>query len=162
MMKVQGYSRVQIGLHWVMAALIVVNLVFEDWIKAGWRAIENGGAPVYDAGALAHIGVGVAVLVLALWRLGLRFTRGVPDLPAGMSVRERLVAHLGHGLLYALMIGVPVVGLLAWFGASEDLAELHELGKPAFLLLIAGHLAAALWHQFVRKDGLLMRMKRAG
>ena len=112
--------------------------------------------------ALAHIGVGVAVLVLALWRLGLRFTRGVPDLPVGMSARERLVAHLGHGLLYALMIGVPVVGLLAWFGASEDLAELHELGKPAFLLLIAGHVAAALWHQFVRKDGLLMRMKRAG
>lgn len=161
-MKVQGYSRLQIGLHWVMAGLIVTNLVFEDWIKAGWRAIETGGAPVYDAGALAHIGVGVAVLVLALWRLGLRFTRGVPDLPAGMSARERLVAHLGHGLLYALMIGVPVVGLLAWFGASGDLAELHELGKPLFLLLIAAHVAAALWHQFVKKDGLLMRMKRAG
>ncbi|MEY4983199.1 MAG: hypothetical protein RIR62_1465 [Pseudomonadota bacterium] len=161
-MAVAGYSRVQIGLHWVVAALIAVNLVFEDWIKTGWRAIETGGAPVYDAGALAHIGVGVAVLLLALWRLGLRFTRGVPDLPAGMSGRDRLVSHLGHGLLYALMIGVPVVGLLAWFGASEDLAELHELGKPAFLLLIAGHVAAALWHQFVRKDGLLQRMRRAG
>lgn len=161
-MAVAGYSRVQIGLHWVVAALIAVNLVFEDWIKAGWRAIETGSAPVYDAGALAHIGVGVVVLLLAFWRLGLRFTRGVPDLPAGMSGRERLVAHLGHGLLYALMIGVPVVGLLAWFGASDDLAELHELGKPAFLLLIAGHVAAALWHQFVRKDGLLQRMRRAG
>lgn len=161
-MKVQGYSRLQIGLHWVMAGLIVTNLVFEDWIKAGWRAIETGGAPVYDAGALAHIGVGVAVLALALWRLGLRFTRGVPDLPTGMSAPERLVAHLGHGLLYALMIGVPLVGLLAWFGASEDLAELHELGKPLFILLVAAHVAAALWHQFVKKDGLLMRMKRAG
>lgn len=161
-MKVQGYSRLQIGLHWVMAGLIVTNLVFEDWIKAGWRAIETGGAPVYDAGALAHIGVGVTVLALALWRLGLRFTRGVPDLPAGMSAPERLAAHLGHGLLYALMIGVPLVGLLAWFGASEDLAELHELGKPLFILLVAAHVAAALWHQFVKKDGLLMRMKRAG
>jgi len=161
-MAVKGYSRLQIGLHWIAAALIVVNLVFEDWIKAGWRAIENGGAPVYDAGALAHIGVGVAVLLLGLWRLSLRVTRGVPDLPAGMTGPERLAAHLGHGLLYALMIGVPSIGLLAWFGASEDLAELHELGKPAFVVLILAHVGAALWHQFVKKDGLLQRMRRAG
>ena len=161
-MKVQGYSRLQIGLHWVMAGLIVTNLVFEDWIKAGWRAIETGGAPVYDAGALAHIGVGLAVLALVALRLALRFGRGVPDLPPGMSGLERLAAHAGHAALYALMIGVPVVGLLAWFGASEDLAELHELGKPAFLLLIALHVAAAVWHQFVRKDGLMDRMRRAG
>lgn len=157
-----GYSRVQIGLHWIVAALIAVNLVFEDWIKTGWRAIRDTGVPVYDAGAVAHIAVGVAVLVFALWRLGLRFTRGVPALPATMSGAERLAAKLGHAALYALMIGVPAVGLTAWFTASGDLAELHEVGKPAFIVLIALHVLAALWHQFVRKDGLLARMKRAG
>lgn len=157
-----GYSRVQIGLHWGVAALIGVNLAFEDWIKTGWRAIRDTGVPVYDAGALAHIGVGVAVLVFALWRLGLRFTRGVPDLPAGMSRAERLASHLGHAALYTLMIGAPVIGLAAWFTASGDLAELHELAKPAFILLISVHVLAALWHQFVRRDGLLARMKRAG
>ena len=161
-MAPKGYSRGQIALHRGMAGLIAVNLVFEDWIEAGWQSIEDGMGPVYDAGTLAHIGVGVLVLVLVALRLALRFGRGVPDLPAGMDGRERLAAYAGHAALYALMIGVPVMGLLAWFGASEDLAELHELGKPAFLLLIAGHVAAALWHQFVRKDGLLMRMKRAG
>ena len=161
-MAVQGYSRVQIALHWVVAGLIAVNLVFEDWIKQGWDAIEDGGAPVYDAGTLAHIGVGVAVLAFALWRLALRWRRGVPALPAGMSGAERIAAHAGHAALYALMIGVPVVGLMAWFGASGDLAELHELGKPAFVLLVAVHVAAALWHQFVKRDGLLQRMRRAG
>lgn len=161
-MAVAGYSRVQIGLHWVVAGLVAVNLVFEDWIERGWEAIEHGGAPVYDAGALAHIGVGVAVLVFALWRLVLRRSRGVPPLPAGMSAPERLAAHAGHAALYALMIGVPVVGLMAWFGASEDLADLHELGKPAFILLVGLHVAAALWHQFVKRDGLMQRMRRAG
>ena len=161
-MAPKGYSATQIGLHWVVAGLIAVNLVFEDWIKTGWRAIEDGRAPVYDAGAIAHIGVGVAVLVFALWRIALRFTRGVPDAPAGVSGPVKLAGHLGHLALYAAMIGVPVVGLMAWFGASEDLAELHELGKPLFVLLILAHVGAALWHHFIRKDGLLNRMRRAG
>ena len=160
-MAVAGYSRVQIGLHWAVAGLIGINLVFEDWIERGWEAIENGGAPVYDAGAVAHIGVGVAVLVLAVWRLVLRRARGVPAMPEGMSAAERLAAHAGHAALYALMIGVPLVGLAAWFGASDDLAELHEVGKPAFVLLVAVHVAAALWHQFVRRDRLMDRMRRA-
>ncbi len=161
-MAVKGYSWTQIALHWAVVVLITVNLIFEDWIKAGWEIIEEGGAAVYDAGALAHIGVGVAVLVLALWRIALRVTRGVPDLPYSMTGTERLVAHLGHGALYVLMLGVPLVGLVAWCSASEDLAELHGFGKPAFLVLIALHVGAALWHQFVKKDGLLQRMRRAG
>ena len=161
-MAPKGYSRIQIALHWVVLPLIAVNLVFEDWIETAWEQVEHGGPALYDAGALAHIGVGVAVLVLALWRLGLRLGRGVPDLPAGNPPLMRVAAHLGHWALYAAMIGVPVVGLMAWFGASEDLAELHELGKPVFLLLIAGHVAAAVWHQVVLKDGLMARMKRAG
>ncbi len=161
-MAPKGYSATQIGLHWIVAGLIAVNLVFEDWIKAAWRAIEDGGTPVYDAGASAHIGVGVAVLAFALWRIALRLSRGVPDAPAGVSGAVKLAGHLGHLALYALMIGVPVVGLLAWFGASEDLADLHELGKPLFILMILAHVGAALWHHFIRKDGLLNRMRRPG
>ncbi len=160
-MAPKGYSRAQIGLHWGMAGLIAVNLIFEDWIKAGWEWIEEGGPALYDAGSLAHIGVGVTILALVLWRLTLRFTRGVPDLPQGGSSIANLAGHLGHGALYALMIVVPVLGLLAWFGASEDLAEVHELGKPAFLIVIGLHVLAALWHHFWLKDGLLLRMKRA-
>ena len=103
-MAVRGYSRTQIALHWIVAGLIVTNLIFEDWIKAGWEAIEEGGPPVYDSGALAHIGIGGAVLLLALWRIALRLRRGVPDLPAGMSGAERVAAHLGHLALYALVL----------------------------------------------------------
>lgn len=161
-MAPKGYSRGQIALHWGMAGLIAVNLIFEDWIEAGWESVEEGLGPIYDAGTLAHMAVGVAVLALVALRLVLRFGRGVPDLPAGMGGRERLAAHAGHAALYALMIGVPVVGLMAWFLASEDLAELHELGKPAFLVLIGLHVAAAVWHQVVCRDGLMDRMRRPG
>ena len=48
-MAVKGYSWTQIALHWAVVVLITVNLIFEDWIKAGWEIIEEGGAAVYDA-----------------------------------------------------------------------------------------------------------------
>ena len=161
-MAPDGYSRLQIALHWIVVPLIAVNLIFEDLIKDAWEGVEEGGPAVYDLGAVAHIGIGIAVLIFALWRLVLRVTRGVPDLPEGNSAALRMAAHLGHAALYVAMIGVPVVGLLAWFGASETLAELHELGKPLFVVLVGGHVAAALYHQIVLKDGLLARMKRPG
>lgn len=59
------------------------------------------------------------------------------------------------------MIMVPVTGLVAWFGDGiETAADLHELGKPVFIVLIAAHVLAALWHHFWLKDGLLHRMRR--
>ncbi len=58
------------------------------------------------------------------------------------------------------MIMVPVTGLVAWFGGGiETAADLHELGKPVFIVLIAAHVLAARWHHFWLKDGLLNRMR---
>ncbi|MEY4697538.1 MAG: hypothetical protein RIT14_1966 [Pseudomonadota bacterium] len=158
----KGYSRVQIGLHWIMAVLILLQLIFGEGIGTAWRALQQTGVASYDAQALAHIGFGAAILLLALWRLWVRATRGVPAVPEVEPVALRLAANAGHWAFYVLMIGVPLTGLLAWFGGLHDLAELHELAKPAFILLIAIHVAAALWHQFWLKDGLLARMRRAG
>lgn len=71
----------------------------------------------------------------------------------------RKAAHWGHLALYALMILMPLSGLAAWFGGLEAAAEVHEAMKPLLLILVAVHVAAALWHQFWLKDGLLLRMK---
>ena len=59
------------------------------------------------------------------------------------------------------MLAVPAVGLFAWFGGSEEAGDLHSLAKPAFIILVALHVLGALYHQFILKDGLLLRMKRA-
>lgn len=157
-----GYSRVQIALHWIVVVLIVAQFLLNEPMGEAWEVVEDGGTAVMTAGVLVHILGGIAVLVFALWRLALRLTRGVPDLPAGDPPLQRLAAHLGHWGLYALMIAVPLSGMAAWGGGIEAAAEAHEVLKTLLLLLVLVHVAAALWHQFWLKDGLMDRMRRPG
>ena len=65
-----------------------------------------------------------------------------------------------HWLFYALLVAVPVSGLLTYYGVA-DLGELHQLAKPMFLVLVAGHAAAAIFHQIVLRDGTLGRMLKS-
>jgi cytochrome b561 len=91
----------------------------------------------------------------------LRLTRGVPPSPEGTSSALHLAGNIGHALLYVLMIGLPVTGLLAWYGGVTSLAGLHgELLKSLLWLFIIGHIAAALYHHFILKDGLINRMRK--
>ncbi len=156
----KGYSAAQIGLHWVVAVLIVFQLIFGEDMGAAWRSFQKGEVVVLGISAWAHILAGIAVLVLAVWRLGLRWTRGVPEAPAGTPERSARAADIGHKILYALMLLAPVSGLLAWYGGISLMAEVHEWLKPAFIVFIAIHVLAALWHHFGLKDGLLDRMRK--
>ena len=159
---VTGYSKIQIALHWATALFVLFNLIFSDAMTAAWRAFRKTGEASADAGAWAHIIVGVLVLLFALWRMSLRLTRGVPDAPAGESALVKLAGDLGHWALYALMLALPVTGLLAWFGGIATLAELHaEILKSLLWVTIVLHVAAAIWHHFILKDGLLDRMRKA-
>lgn len=157
----KGYSRVQIGLHWGIALLILFQLIFGEDMGQAWDAYEEGAAPVMNLSVWAHIVVGVSILALVIWRLTVRVGRGVPDAPAGLSKRMVLSGEIGHWALYALMIIAPITGLAAWFGGVEIAGELHGWLKPIIIVLVVVHIVAALWHQFIRKDGLLLRMKKA-
>jgi cytochrome b561 len=157
---VKGYSRVQIALHWVVAGLIVFQLIFGEAMGEAWDSFTERGAADMTFLAWAHIVAGIAVLVLVVWRLSLRLTRGVPEAPAGESALVGLGGAAAHWGLYALMLGAPVTGLLAWYGGITSLAEVHELAKPALIILIILHFVAALYHQFILKDGLLNRMRK--
>jgi cytochrome b561 len=157
-----GYSRTQISLHWLVAALILFQMIFGEEIGSAFDAMLDSGVASYGLAAITHIAAGVGVLLFALWRLALRFTRGVPAGPAGESLVQGLLAKGTHAILYLMMIVVPVVGLYAWFGGSEEAGDLHSLAKPAFIIFVGLHVLGALYHQFVLKDGLLRRMMRAG
>lgn len=160
---VKGFSLTQIGLHWITALLILFNLIMSDDMSALWRQMEQTGPQAMTTGALLHIVAGVVVLALVAWRLVLRFTRGVPDAPAGESAVQKLAAAAVHVLLYVLMIGLPVSGLLAFYGGFDSLADLHaEVLKTLLWVLIAAHVAAAFYHHFVLKNGLLNRMRKPG
>ena len=156
-----GYSRTQIRLHWIVAALILFQLVFGEEIGSAFAAMLDSGVASYDLAAATHILAGIGVLAFALWRLALRLTRGVPAAPAGESAAQIVTAKLTHGILYLAMVAVPLVGLYAWFGASEEAGDLHGFAKPAFIILVGLHILGALYNHFVLKNGLLLRMKRA-
>ncbi|NBZ88218.1 cytochrome b [Stagnihabitans tardus] len=156
---VQGYSRLQIILHWVVGVLILYQLLMGEDMKPLWDELQRNGSYTMTLGGLLHILFGVLILALVLWRLVLRLTRGVPDAPDSTPAMET-AAKIGHLAIYALMIGLPVTGLLAFFAGIDILAELHEGPLKALLwVLILGHVVMALYHQFVLKDGLLDRMR---
>lgn len=159
MSALKGYSATQIVLHWLVAGLILFQLVFGEAMSTAWRAVRRDMAPDMTLAVWAHIIAGIAVLVFALWRLQLRATRGAPEAPADTALMMA-AATWGHRALYAVMLLTPITGLLAWYGGVVEAGEVHEWFKPVIIVLVAGHVLAALYHQFIRKDGLLVRMKR--
>ncbi|MCB1500699.1 MAG: cytochrome b/b6 domain-containing protein [Bauldia sp.] len=151
----RSYSLAQILLHWVIAALVVWQLVFGE----SMGEVERQGAAA-DASTVfladTHIWAGFAILVLVLLRIVLRLAQGAPP-PVDSSPALALLAKLAHAAFYVLLVLVPLTGIGAYY-LDLPVGGLHELGKPLFIVLIALHVAAALWHQFVRHDGTLRRM----
>jgi cytochrome b561 len=157
-----GYTRAQILLHWLIAALVIFQLLFGEDIVPAFRAFNRGVEPAADAmfSANLHVYVGIAILVLAFVRLALRFSYGAPALPEGESTWLRLLAQIAHVVLYAAIFLMPLTGILAWYFGIEWVGEVHEIGKPVTIAAIAAHAAGALWQHFVAKSGVLMRMIR--
>lgn len=160
-MTPHGYSRTQIALHWIIAVLIVAQFVLHDPIVAAWEAIEKGETPVIGPLVMYHVIGGISVLALAVWRLTLRFRRGVPALPEKEAPVLKLLAHLTHYSLYALMIVLPVTGLATWFGGSATADFIHTSLKLPLLGLVVLHFLAALFQQFFLKTNLMNRMWQA-
>ncbi len=157
-----GYSRTQIGLHWIIGALIVFQLIFGESIGEAWDASMEGGVPNMTLLVWAHIVVGVSVLLLALWRVAVRMGRGAPAEAEAGTMLTKLAAKGTHLALYLLMLAVPATGLVAWYGGIEVAGEVHSWAKPVLIVLIVLHVVGALWHQFVIKDNLVARMVRPG
>jgi cytochrome b561 len=154
----QGFSGLQIGLHWAVALLILIQFLASEGIEEAWDTIRDGGAAVTSSTVILHIGVGFAVLAFAAWRLWLRKTRGAPSAPAEEPVPLRFLAAATHALLYALLIILPISGSMAWFGGVDPAIYVHVIGKTVLLVLIGLHVAGAFFQHFVLKTGVLTRM----
>lgn len=161
-MAAPAYSRIQIGLHWLIAALVVFQLLFAEAMEEMVEAAEEGERLSAGDALLgsAHYWVGLGVLGLVALRLALRLRAGRPAGAQGGTPAQWLAGAV-HALFYVLLFVVPVLGLLAYY-AGDPWGDLHKLAKPAFILLIGVHVAAALYHQFVLRDGTLRRMLVAG
>lgn len=160
-------------LHWLMAICILTML----FIGVGMLSTV---APKYLTLVQIHKPLGIAILLLALIRLGLRLRYGAPALPADLPEPMKLAAHLSHYAFYALMIGMPLLGWgmlsaahypVVLFGGvhlpsilplSDSLHTIlwnaHRYLAFAFFALILLHLAAALFHALIRHDGVFAAM----
>ncbi|MEZ2329671.1 cytochrome b [Mesorhizobium sp. RCC_202] len=154
-----GYSTYQIALHWIIAALVLFQLLFGESMKMVVDAAENGqqlSATDQTMGS-AHYWVGIAILALVVLRLALRLATGAAA-PASESPKwMHLAAKASHALFYVLLLATPVLGLLAFY-VGDPWGDIHSLSKPAFIVLIAVHALAAFYHQFWLRDGTLRRM----
>lgn len=170
-----SYTSTQKFLHWALFALVVLlyALTFGEDLFAR-------GDPTVDVIWRLHISFGLLLAALVLWRLVLRAARGVPGLPDDMTGLERTAAKAGHLVLYALLIALPVLGiLLTWYRGNalsffglftipspvtpdrvtaRSIRELHSLCANGILIVAGLHALAALWHHFIRQDNILIRM----
>ena len=169
---IHRYAPAAISLHWIMAALIlfsgILGFFLDGWPKASKLFMIN-----------IHAQVGLWVLVLLLARIWWRRTHTPPELPPEVSEISRRVSHPAHLLIYVLMLVTPVVGIVAfvWHGRVFDFGlfsidfgvkvngpvfheaeDIHLWLTYGLFALVAGHAVAALWHHFVSRDTVLLRM----
>jgi cytochrome b561 len=169
------YSRTAIWLHWIIAALIALNLAL------GFFAGEFE-KPVRAAMMNVHKGTGFAILALTLARIAWRLGHRPPPFDPALKAWEVSLARLIHALFYLFLIVMPVTGWLVVstggrpvttvFGlfdigplpvargedAHELWEEVHEILAYAALVLIALHVAGALKHHFDGHRHLIGRM----
>ena len=155
-----GYSGLQIGLHWTIALLIGVNYLVSEGMEETFDGMMEGKA-VTGWTPTIHVYVGVAVLVLVAIRILVRVTRGAPGPVQGGTLFDKL-GEVSHWVLYALMLAVPALGAISWYLKIDQTAGLHVLVMNGMMILIGVHAVAALFHQFVLKDHLLLRMMKRG
>jgi cytochrome b561 len=172
------YTRTAMLLHWVLA-LALIGLFGMGLYMTG-LPFSPQRLKLYNW----HKWAGVTILMLSTLRLLWRLAHRPPALPSAieraMPSWQKLAHHATHGLLYALFFAVPLIGwayssaagfpivflglwqLPDFVPVSKELADAikpwHEITAFAMAGLVALHVAGALKHHIVDRDGLLSRM----
>lgn len=169
-METERYSRVARWLHWGMGLLIIGNL-------AGGLLHDIDPKLIMPL----HKATGILLLALVVIRILWRVTHKAPAYPASMSGMERFLSTGTHHILYLMMVLIPLsgwimssagerpIGFFGLFDVPKFAVEKgsllqgishegHELLAFAMIALLVLHIAAALRHHLVLKDGIMARM----
>jgi len=168
------YTRTSIALHWLIAVLVIGQFAWGWWMQ---EIPKQPVGPRVDAFNL-HKSVGMTIFLLMALRLAWRSGHRPPPLPP-MPVWQARLAPLTHGLLYAALFIQPLTGYLGsevsgypvkyfgvtlptWAGKHVELKDflsgVHLVTSWVILALVTLHVAGALKHALVDRDGLLARM----
>ncbi|MBK1681610.1 cytochrome b [Rhodocyclus tenuis] len=168
------YTRTAISLHWLIALGLAGAFALGVYMHD--LPLSPSKLQLYSW----HKWAGITLFLLILVRLAWRLTHPAPALPESMSPALRGLTHAEHGLLYLLMIAIPLSGWLmssakglqtVWFGVlplpdlvgkdaalGDLLKNVHQTLNFTLLFLVVGHAAAAFKHHFIDKDDILTRM----
>ena len=155
----EAYTRVQIALHWLVVGLVIAQYGTSGAVVRT-HSIHMIGQRQNPTDLILHTlhnRLGLALVALMIGRLGCRLWAGVP-VPAGhatgLAVRAAFIVHIAF---YAVLITEGITGAVAsYFWWPISLA--HVILFKILLGLVAVHIAAVLWHQFVLRDGALGRI----
>jgi cytochrome b561 len=176
--RVEVYSGRARTFHWLTVALVLVQ------VPLGLAMVYRGKwLDLFDAVTntmySSHKLLGMIILIVVVARLLYRFAHGAPADEPTLATWQKVISHLNHWGLYLMLIVVPLLGWLgvSYYGAldifglfslpalaSQDQAQadailgLHLLAAIALVLLVGLHVAAALYHYFIRGDNVLGRM----
>jgi cytochrome b561 len=174
MSSIARHSTPAIALHWLMALLIFAAF------PLGLYMVDLPLSPDKLKLYSYHKWIGVSVVLLVAVRLAWRLTHTPPLLPDSIGAWQRRTSAVVHGLLYLLMIAIPLSGWLmssakgfqtVWFGVlplpdlveknrelGELLAGVHKALNFTLLALVVLHVGAALKHHFIERQPFLQRM----
>lgn len=178
----QRYPGISIGLHWILALLILGMLAVGTYMVS----LEESDPLRYSL-TQWHKSFGVTALLLIVFRIVWRLTFRAPALPDHLRHWEKRAAGLTHIALYLLIVAIPLSG---WIMVSasplnlptllfdkihwphlppferlpnkEEIAllfgEVHAIAGYLLMLLLLAHIGAALRHRFILRDGVMERM----
>jgi len=161
-------------LHWTTAVLVLFLLPLGVVIANRW------GGEWKDWLYNLHRSIGTVLMLVILIRVGYRLTHQPLPLPDEIPLSQRRASRVVHWALYTLLVLQPFVG---WAGSSafpapvivfglfnlpmiapadralsDQLLLVHRTIGLTIACFVTVHIAAAIYHHFVRKDGVLMRM----
>lgn len=153
------YSRLQIALHWIVVVGVILQIALHEFIVGARASLERGETvgPVEGVMAGFHVFTGLVIGLAVIARLVLRWRRGVPAHPADKSALANRLADAMHFGLYAALLAMVLTGLITVSGLA-NLGGVHLAIDLVMVVMILGHTAAALYGQFIRRDGTLRRM----
>lgn len=174
MLPSERYTRTAIALHWLIALAVIVQFTWGWWMQSIAKQPPGLRADAFNL----HKSVGLTLLALMTVRVLWRWRHPAPALPL-MPAWQRRLAHLNHGVLYAALFVMPIAGyvgsvfsgypvklfgmtLPAWGWQDSALKDfcstIHFVASWVLAAAVALHLAGALKHALVDRDGLLARM----
>lgn len=169
----QDYGTASKAMHWLVVALIAAMFVI------AWT-MEDLQQPLRGQMVDLHKSIGATIIALGVIRIAMSILQAKPAPLGELPQIMHLAAKAGHGLLLLWLIVMPLSGwvMMSAFGRpvsvfgmftlpdlvapdrefGRTVREVHEVLATLGLILIGAHVAAAIWHHVILKDGTLRRM----